>query len=65
LATSPIQNWVILTPGTEVRLRFSDHRIVTKLITDPLTKAGREAFRPGVSGFCRASGGGLRPEGGK
>jgi hypothetical protein len=30
---------VILTPGVETRLRLSDHRIVTKQITDPVSKA--------------------------
>jgi len=37
--TSPISNWVMLEPGKEKRLRFSAHRIVTKQITDPVTKA--------------------------
>ena len=38
MAVSPIQNWVILSPGVERRLRFSDHRIVTKSITDPVSR---------------------------
>jgi hypothetical protein len=33
-----IENWVILAPGVERRLRFSEHRIVTKTITDPVTR---------------------------
>lgn len=41
LAESPIQNWVILAPGVEVRLRFSDHRIVTKTIVDPVSKGSK------------------------
>ena len=39
MAEPVIQNWVILPPGVEKRLRFSDHAIVTKQITDPVTKA--------------------------
>jgi hypothetical protein len=34
-----IENWVILAPGVERRLRFSDHRIVSKVITDPVLKS--------------------------
>ena len=39
--SSPISNWVILTPGVEKRLRFSDHRIVQKGILDPVTSVGK------------------------
>jgi len=37
--SSPISNWVILPPGVEKRLRFDDHTIVSKQITDPVTEA--------------------------
>ena len=33
----PISNWVVLVPGREKRLHFSDHRIVERAITDPWT----------------------------
>lgn len=40
--TSPIQNWVMLSPGVEKRLRFSDHVLRKKTITDPVTKRPKE-----------------------
>jgi len=36
--TSPIQNWIVLSPGVEKRLRFSNHVITKKTIVDPVTK---------------------------
>jgi hypothetical protein len=39
LAEPVIQNWVILPPGVEKKLRFSDHRIVSRPITDAITRA--------------------------
>jgi len=39
---APISNWVVLEPGKEKRLRFSNHVIVKKRITDPITKISKE-----------------------
>jgi len=39
---APITNWVILSPGVEKRLRFSDHVIRRKTITDAATKRPKE-----------------------
>jgi len=35
-----LQNYVILEPGVPARLHFTDHRIMTKTITDPITGEG-------------------------
>lgn len=35
---APIANFVILVPGVEKILHFSDHRIESRVITDPYTK---------------------------
>jgi hypothetical protein len=39
--SSPISNWVILQPGVQKVLRFSDHRITTTVITDPITRGSK------------------------
>jgi len=33
---SPISNYVTLAPGVRVRLHFKDHRILPRVITDPV-----------------------------
>ena len=33
---SPISNYVILRPGMHVRLHFSDHRVIKRVILDPI-----------------------------
>lgn len=38
-----LENYIILEPGTPARLHFTDHAIVAKPITDPLT--GQPATR--------------------
>lgn len=38
MAEVPIENWVKLKPGVPKTLRFEDHRIVDREITDPVTK---------------------------
>ena len=38
-----LENFVKLTPGVPSRLHFTDHAIVTKTITDPLTHRVKEA----------------------
>lgn len=35
---SPITNFVMLSPGVEKILHFSDHKIEPRVITDPFTK---------------------------
>lgn len=35
---SPISNFVRLTPGVQVRLHFTDHKIARRQVTDPDTK---------------------------
>ena len=37
-----LENYVKLTEGVPTRLHFSDHAIVTKTITDPLTHRAKE-----------------------
>jgi len=39
---SPITNFVMLSPGVQKELHFSDHKIEPRVITDPLTKAQRK-----------------------
>jgi len=36
LAVAGLENWVILSPGVPKKLRFSDHRFVSRQITDPV-----------------------------
>lgn len=35
---APISNFVVLKPGIPVTLHFSDHRVVKRVITDPIRK---------------------------
>ena len=37
MAELPIENWVKLPPGRPKTLRFDDHRVVSREITDPVT----------------------------
>jgi hypothetical protein len=32
----PIQNFIVLRPGVQVRLHFTDHRVVKRSILDPI-----------------------------
>lgn len=35
---SPISNFVVLSPGVQKKLRFKDHQILKRVITDPIRK---------------------------
>jgi len=35
---SPISNFVVLVPGVQKRLRFKDHQVLRRNITDPIRK---------------------------
>jgi len=36
LAEMPMANWVVLKPGVPVRLHFRAHRVIERVITDPI-----------------------------
>jgi len=38
MLSSPISNFVQLTPGVPVRLHFKDHAVSKRVITDPIRK---------------------------